>query len=153
MYTKMLVFDMDGTIADLYGVSNWLTDLETEKTRPYDIAEPLYHMETLTAILCKLQNQGWKIAITTWLTMNGTKEYNTAVTKSKKAWLKKYNFPYDEIHCIKYGTTKANCTRNKAKFQILIDDNEKIRKGWTLGDTIDATKNILPFLENLLDNN
>ena len=80
---------MDGTIADLYGVSNWLTDLETEKTRPYDIAEPLYHMETLTAILCKLQNQGWKIAITTWLAMNGTKEYNTAVTKSKKAWLKK----------------------------------------------------------------
>ena len=28
MYTKMLVFDMDGTIANLYGVSNWLTDLE-----------------------------------------------------------------------------------------------------------------------------
>lgn len=149
--TKMLVFDMDGTIANLYAVPDWLKDLESEKTRPYDEAEPLYHMETLTAILCKLQKQGWKIAITTWLAMNGTKKYNTAVTKSKKAWLKKYNFPYDEIHCVKYGTTKANCTRYKADFQILVDDNEKIRKGWTLGNTIDATKNILPFLEKLLD--
>lgn len=149
--TKMLVFDMDGTIANLYAVPNWLTDLESEKTRPYDEAEPLYPMEILTAILCKLQKQGWKIAITTWLAMNGTKKYNTAVTKAKKNWLARYNFPYDEIHCVKYGTTKANCTRHKADFQILIDDNEKIRKGWTLGNTIDATKNILPILEKLID--
>lgn len=149
--TKMLVFDMDGTIANLYGVSNWLTDLESESVRPYAEAEPLYNMLELTNLLYKLKKSGWKIAITTWLAMHGTKEYNKAVTETKKAWLAKYNFPYDEIHCIKYGTTKANCTRYKADFQILIDDNEKIRNGWTLGDTIDATKNILPILENLID--
>lgn len=153
MYTKMLVFDMDGTIANLYGVSNWLTDLESEKTRPYEIAEPMYNMTELSEILNRLRNFGWLVCVTTWLAKNATKEYNKAVTKAKKAWLEKYNFPYDEIHCVKYGTTKANCTRKKANFQILIDDNEKIRKGWTLGDTIDATKNILPFLKNLLDNN
>lgn len=153
MYTKMLVFDMDGTIANLYGVSNWLTDLESEKTRPYEIAEPMYNMTELSEILNRLRNFGWLVCVTTWLAKNATKEYSKAVTKAKKAWLEKYNFPYDEIHCVKYGTTKANCTRKKANFQILIDDNEKIRKGWTLGDTIDATKNILPFLKNLLDNN
>lgn len=149
--TKMLVFDMDGTIANLYGVSNWLTDLESESVRPYAEAKPLYNMLELTNLLYRLKKNGWKIAITTWLAMHGTKEYNEAVTETKKAWLAKYNFPYDEIHCVKYGTTKANCTRHKADFQILIDDNEKIRNGWTLGNTIDATKNILPILENLID--
>ena len=149
--TKMLVFDMDGTIANLYGIDNWLTDLQNEKTDPYKNAEPLYDMTELSTILYRLKKNGWSVCITTWLSKNGTKEYNRAVTKTKKEWLKKYNFPYDEIHCVKYGTTKANCTRKHGGFQILIDDNKKIRNGWALGGTIDATKNILPILENLLD--
>jgi hypothetical protein len=60
-------------------------------------------------------------------------------------------FPADEIHIVKYGTTKANCTRHHGGFQILVDDNEKVRKGWTLGDTIDANENILKELKKLLD--
>ena len=145
--TKMLVFDMDGTIADLYGVSDWLMDLKLEKIRPYEIAKPIYNMLELTNILYRLKEKGWKIAVTTWLSKGGTKKYNKAVTETKKAWLAKYGFPYDEIHCIKYGTTKANCTRGKADFQILIDDNEKVRKGWRLGATIDANRDILEILK------
>ena len=68
----------------------------------------------------------------------------------QKEWLEKYNFPYDEIHCVKYGTTKANCTRNKADFQILFDDCEKIRNGWTLGETVNAELDIMTFLKALL---
>lgn len=147
--TKMLVFDMDGTIADLYGVEGWLEDLETYKTRPYEIAKPIYNMDELNETLQKLQKLGWQIVITTWLAMNATKEYDKAVAKAKKEWLKKYNFPYDEIHCVKYGTTKANCTRKKADFQILIDDNKKVRDGWTLGTTVNAKYNIMDFLKAL----
>lgn len=147
--TKMLVFDMDGTIADLYGVEGWLEDLETYKTRPYEVAEPIYNMDELNETLQKLQKLGWQIVITTWLAMNATKEYDKAVAKAKKEWLAKYNFPYDEIHCIKYGTTKANCTRKKADFQILIDDNKKVRDGWTLGTTVNAKYNIMDFLKAL----
>ena len=79
-----------------------------------------------------------------------TKEYNKAVTKAKKNWLAKYNFPYDEIHCVKYGTTKANCTRHKADFQILFDDNKKVRDGWTLGTTVNAEFDITNFLKALV---
>lgn len=147
--TKMLVFDMDGTIANLYGVDGWLEDLETYKTRPYEIAKPIYDMNELNETLQKLQKLGWQIVITTWLAMNATKEYDKAVAKAKKEWLKKYNFPYDEIHCVKYGTTKANCTRKKADFQILIDDNKKVRDGWTLGTTVNAKYNIMDFLKAL----
>ena len=146
---KMLVFDMDGTIADLYGVEGWLNDLRAEKTRPYDEAKPLYDMNELTELLNRLRSLGWLVCITTWLAKDATKEYNKAVSKAKKAWLAKYNFPYDEIHCVKYGTTKANCTRKKADFQILIDDNKKVRDGWTLGTTVNAEYNIMAFLEAL----
>lgn len=146
---KMLVFDMDGTIADLYGVDGWLADLRAEKTRPYDEAKPMYDMAELTNLLNMLRTHGWHICVTTWLAKDATKEYNKAVTKAKKEWLSKYNFPYDEIHCVKYGTTKANCTRKKADFQILIDDNKKVRDGWTLGTTVNAQFDIMNFLKAL----
>ncbi len=145
----MLVFDMDGTIADFYNVDGWLADLKAEKTRPYEKAEPIYNMTELTNLLNRLRSKGWIICITTWLAKDATKEYNKAVTKAKKEWLSKYNFPYDEIHCVKYGTTKANCTRKKADFQILIDDNKKVRDGWTLGTTVNAQFDIMNFLKAL----
>ena len=147
---KMIVFDMDGTIADLYGVKGWLDDLQAEKTRPYDEAEPMYNMEELVDLLNRLREIGWMIAVTTWLAKDATKEYNKAVTKAKKNWLARYNFPYDEIHCVKYGRTKADCTRHKADFQILIDDNKKVRDGWTLGTTVNAQFDIMNFLKALV---
>ena len=147
---KMIVFDMDGTIADLYGVKGWLDDLQAEKTRPYDEAEPMYNMEELVNLLNRLREIGWMIAVTTWLAKDATKEYNKAVTKAKKNWLARYNFPYDEIHCVKYGRTKADCTRHKADFQILIDDNKKVRDGWTLGTTVNAQFDIMNFLKALV---
>lgn len=148
--TKMIVFDMDGTIANLYGVENWLPMIEEENTLPYEIAEPLYNMIELVNILNMLRKNNWKIAITTWTAKDGSKEYNKAVAQAKKEWLAKYNFPYDEIHCVKYGTTKANCTRKKAEFQILIDDNKNVRDGWTLGTTVNAQYDITKFLKALL---
>lgn len=147
---KVLVFDMDGTIADLYKVDNWLEMLRAEDPTPYRIARPKYNMETLAEILNLLKEEGWKIVVTTWLAKGATKEYNKKVRIAKREWLEENHFPFDEIHLVKYGTTKANCTREKGTFQILIDDNEKVRKGWTLGDTINANENILDKLIELL---
>lgn len=147
---KTLVFDMDGTIADLYGVENWLPMLRSEDATPYEIAAPLYNMLLLTSILRVLQNDGWRIVVTTWLAKDSTKAYDKKVKTAKLNWLDRYNFPYDEIHLVKYGTTKANCTRKHGGFQILVDDNEKVRQGWTLGDTINANENIIPYLQRLI---
>ena len=147
---KILVFDMDGTIADLYGVENWLADLRSENPRPYILAKPLYDMDSLNIILELLKEQGWKIVVTSWLAKNSSALYDEVVREAKRMWLNKYNFPFDEIHLVKYGTTKANCTRKLGGFQILIDDNEKVRNGWTLGDTINANENILKKLVDLL---
>lgn len=148
---KTLVFDMDGTIADFYNVANWLDYLMEEDTTPYEVASPLYDMEYLNALLIILKRQGWKIVVTTWLSKGGTKEFNDRTRKAKIDWLEQYNFPYDEIHLVKYGTTKANCTRKIGGYQILIDDNPQVRKGWNLGSTINAeSENILKELEKLI---
>ena len=148
---KILVFDMDGTIADLYGVNNWLEDLRNENPRPYNVAEPIYDMDILNEILLFLKLQGWRIVVTTWLAKDSSKNYDNLVRESKLAWLEKYNFPYDEIHLVKYGTTKANCTRHLGGLQILVDDNENVRNGWHLGGTVDANKNIISALLNLIN--
>lgn len=148
---KTIVFDLDGTIVDFYGVDGWLNDIRNENTRPYDIAEPLYDMEVLNAILITLKSQGWRIAITTWLAMNSSVEFENRIRNAKLDWLAKYNFPYDEIHLIRYGRTKADATRHLSGYQILVDDNAKIRQGWSLGSTIDANENILGALVALLD--
>ena len=148
---KALVFDMDGTIADLYGVDNWLSAIRTEKSYPYEIAKPLYDMDSLDELLKIFKGCGWRIVVTSWLAKDSSAEYDERVRKAKLEWLKRYEFPYDEIHLIKYGTTKANATRRMGGFQVLIDDNEKIRKGWKLGDTIDANGNIITELLKILE--
>lgn len=147
---KTLVFDMDGTIADFYGVEGWLDYLNESNPTPYIIAKPLYDMDNLNFVLEILKNLGWKIVVTSWLAKGSTKEFDTLVRNAKIEWLDKVGFPYDEIHLIKYGTTKANCTRKLGGFQILVDDNEQVRKGWNLGDTINANENILEKLVDLL---
>ena len=152
MNNKILVFDMDGTIADLYGVKGWLDDLRSENARPYIVAKPLYNMEVLATILEMLKDMGWKVVVTSWLAKDSTREYDEKVRKAKREWLARYDFPVDEIHLVKYGTTKANCTRKQGGFQILIDDNEKVRKGWTLGETINANEDIIGKLIELLIN-
>lgn len=149
---KTLVFDMDGTIVDFYGVNGWLEDLQTEQTRPYDIAEPLWDMDELNTVLEELQKIGWHIVVTSWLAKQSTERYKTLVRRAKLEWLARNGFPYDEIHLVQYGTTKANCTRKLGGNQILVDDNKIVREGWHLGETIDpTTENLIEILKTLLD--
>lgn len=148
--TKTLVFDMDGTIANLYGVENWLEMLRAEDPTPYIVAQPMYDMDALKVVLEMLKLQGWTIAVTSWLSMGSTKEYDKLVRQAKREWLERYDFPFDEIHLVAYGTTKANYTRKNGGYQILVDDNEKVRNGWNLGGTINANENILEKLVDLL---
>ena len=44
-------FDMDGTIADLYGVDNWLEMLTDHDPTPYEIARPLVRLNVLARML------------------------------------------------------------------------------------------------------
>ena len=153
---KMIIFDMDGTIVNLYGINSWLDKLKAFDETPYLNATPMYNMEILNALLNKLKQNGYKIVVTSWLAKESNKEYDKKIRQAKREWLNKYNFPFDEIHLVKYGTPKAYCTKGKADYQILVDDNTKVRfafenyKNAVNNTSINANENIIPELYKLL---
>ena len=144
MNEKKIYFDMDGTIADLYGVENWLDDIINRDVRPYAEAKPLVNLSLLARYLHILQNKGYKVGVITWLAKNSTDDYDERVTATKKAWLSKRlpSVEFDEIHVIKYGTPKSSVGCG-----ILFDDEEPNRKAW-IGTAYDVD-NIVEVLKKL----
>lgn len=150
---KMICFDMDGTIADLYAVPDWLEKLRAEDATPYRDAPPMWDMARLREALIALADDGWEIRVISWLAKDSTPAYKKAVRAAKREWLTRYNFPANKVHLVAYGTTKANAIRNAgAAPGILIDDNKKVRDGWSMGDAIDplSTDDLPTLLEGLL---
>ena len=146
-----ICFDMDGTIANLYGVEDWLPKLRAEDASPYLDAKPMWDMEALAGILRQLQNQGITITVITWLAKDSSAEYKKAVREAKLAWLERYDFPFDYFHGVQYGATKADSVRKFTNNAWLIDDNAKVRNGWHMGEAIDpAEVDILSLFEGLI---
>jgi hypothetical protein len=149
---KIIAFDMDGTIADLYNVPDWLPKLRAEDSSPYLEAAPMWDMNELNAVLRQLQQAGYEIQIITWLSKNSSESYKNAVREAKLAWLEKWGFIFDKFHGVQYGATKADSVRKyNPDNAILIDDNEKVRNGWHLGATIDPTTcDLIEVLRSLI---
>lgn len=126
-----ICFDMDGTIADLYGVQDWLTHLKNEDVYPYLAAKPLVRLSVLARYIHKLQQRGYRVIIISWLSKTGSTEYNEAVTAAKLEWLAKHlpSVTFDEIHIIPYGEPKINYGNG-----ILFDDEESNRDLWDSKD-------------------
>ena len=145
--TTTIFFDMDGTIADLYGVENWLDYLIASDALPYEIAKPLIRLNALARILNRLQKQGYKVGVISWLAKNSNTAYDEKVTRAKKEWLKKHlaSVNFDEIHIVKYGTPKQ--TFAKTENDILFDDEKKNRNGWT-GKAFDVNE-IIEILKGM----
>ena len=149
---RAIYFDMDGTIANLYGVENWLADLRKQKSaRPYRVAKSLVNMRKLGKELNRLQALGYTIGIVSWLAKDGTPTYNAKVTRAKLNWLKKHLsvVTWDEIHIVPYGTPKSKVT---AKGGILFDDDYQNRAEWHCANGSGLAfdeKNILGILEKM----
>lgn len=152
--SKALIFDMDGTIADLYSVENWLEKLRAEDASPYRDAKPMYDMDTLSVILDIFRSLGYRIIVVSWGSKGATREYNKEIKRAKLDWLNHHGFPYDEVHVVKYGTPKQNFIKND--ISILIDDNDDVRASFlksTRGQerqAIDAKRNVIEQLINML---
>ena len=140
-------FDLDGTIADLYGVENWLEYLVNENPYPYKTAAPLLRLCTLARKLNALQREGYDIAVISWLSKNSSAEYDELVTAAKLAWLSEHlpSVKWNEIHIVPYGTPKQNFCNSP--LDILFDDEERNRNNWT-GRAYDA-ENILEILREI----
>lgn len=127
---KTIVFDLDGTIADLYGVEGWLDDLINSNVRPYAIAKPLVNLSALARQINKMQKNGYIFNIISWTSKSGTAEYNKAVAETKLKWLAKHlpSVKWDNIYIVPYGTPKHEISRG-----ILFDDEIGNRTAWGVG--------------------
>ena len=121
-------FDMDGTLADLYGEDEWLAHLCAENTQPYRSARPLVDTKRLAQAMLYLMAEGYRFGVISWTSKNGSPEYNKRVRSAKVRWLERY-FPglFDEVHIVKYGTPKSKFARQG---DWLFDDEERNRKEW-----------------------
>lgn len=125
---KWIYFDMDGTLNRFYEVEGWLDMLIASNPAPYKLARPNVNMNQLARKLNKLQRDGYKIGIISWLSKTTTPEYDEAVTVAKMKWLKKHlaSVHFDEINIVSYGMNKWEvCGAG-----ILFDDEDKNRDSW-----------------------
>lgn len=149
---KAIYLDLDGTVADLYGVENWLPMLRAKDATPYAIAKPLVNMQVLARLLNRKQREGYTIGVISWLSKEPTPEYDRLVTEAKCKWLHKHlaSVSFDEIHIVAYGTPKSTVAHHKGG--ILFDDEAPNRQEWEASaETAIAhsVENLLEILKNL----
>jgi len=121
---------MDGTIADLYNVENWLPKLRAYDPSPYAEAKVMWNMSLLARYLNKLQKLGYWIGIISWTSKESNAEYDQAVANAKAQWLAEHlaSVDFDFTMITAYGVPKEKWM-NTAD-DILFDDNADIRNEW-----------------------
>lgn len=144
MMNREINFDMDGTFVDLYGVENWLDYLMASDTTPYEVAKPLVNLSSLARLINRLQRNGYKVNVISWLAKTTDTEYNERVATAKLEWLAKHlpSVKWDKINIVAYGTPKQTLGCG-----ILFDDEEPNRNAWN-GVAYDVN-NIIEILKNL----
>lgn len=143
-----IFFDLDGTIADLYNVPNWLLKLRDSDVSPYEEAAPLFRLNNIARLLNILQKNGIRIGIITWLAKDSNPLYDKAIRRAKRRWLARHlgSVDWDEIHMVKYGTPKTKF--RKVANDILFDDVEEIREKW--GERAYSPEEIFSVLRELM---
>lgn len=145
---RTIWFDMDGTIANLYAVDNWLDKLHAYDPSPYAEAKVMLNMSQLARLLNQLKVMGYQLGIISWLSKCPTEEYDEAVKQAKLGWLGQHlaSVSWDEIRIVKHGMPKEWFMQSDA--DILFDDEEQNRDNW-LGDAYEPDM-IIKVLKHLL---
>lgn len=127
---RTIWWDMDGTIADLYAVDEWLQKLRAEDPTPYAEAAVLWNMSQLARLMNQVQQLGYKLGIISWTSKGGSASYNEAVKQAKLGWLKEHlaSVSWDSICVVNYGTPKSLVMQTED--DILFDDEKPNRDAW-----------------------
>ena len=148
---KWIWLDMDGTFVDLYGVKNWLADLQSLNTRPYEIARPLVNTWSLLGVLLWAKENGYNIGVISWLSRNPSVDYGERVTKAKLDWLKKHDLDFilEEVLTVPYGVNKSDVCK-KYGYGILFEDEKPNRESWKCGKAVNPCEDLVKaILENI----
>lgn len=157
-------FDMDGTIAELYKVKDWLPALRSNDWSVYDKCLPRAHFERINAAIEALVGNGWQVGVITWASKGiGWDRHLDAIAETKFEWLCRF-FPAlanGKFACIPYGEDKGlymihqmNTNYDPGNIYYLVDDNKEVRATWRKhGEnfkTIDASRSFHRAIEGLV---
>ena len=152
---KKIYFDMDGTVADLYGEKDWLNNLRNEREGSFINLRPLVDMNELAMVCHQLMNLGYSFGVITWLPMGASYEFERVCEEEKRAWVEEFMPWVSEFYAQSYGVPKQYAPSKRAAEMILVDDNAEVRAMWNTEvqrSSIDATQDIIKELRKLLDN-
>ena len=81
---KNIYFDMDGTIADLYGEKNWLDSLMNEKKGLFYNLPVMHDKQELVTVINNLIDNGYNVSVITWTPKNVSDKYIEIVADEKR---------------------------------------------------------------------
>ncbi len=127
----VIALDLDGTLAGLYDVPNWLERIHNGDATPYEVAEPLCDTDALAHALKLARAEGHKVEVVSWNCKGDiSPEYRRKVRKEKVNWLKRYGLlqEVDAVHVVKHGTPKSKVASGRG---VLFDDETANREEWS----------------------
>lgn len=132
---KVVYFDMDGTIADLYGVSDCFKRLDNMDATVYSEAKPI---DKYINMLKEFHTMGYRVVILSALGMVSSKQFDKDTVRNKGIWLDTYvgkEYIDERIYIPN--------TKHKELYQlfgkgILVDDDDRVLMNWNY-DRIKAT--------------
>ena len=113
--------DMDGTVADLYQVPEWLPQILAEDTAPYESALPLPLLQEIH----KIPREA--LGVITWGCKDSSREFLLETEEAKLEWLFRNGILPSVAWVVPYGTPKYKFA---APGDILVDDEETNRMEW-----------------------
>lgn len=131
--TKLVYFDMDGTIADLYGVTNCFKRLDALDANVYLEAKPI---DKYINMLKEFKHMGYKVIILSCLGMISDPIFDKNTIHNKNIWLDKYvgKEYIDERMFIPNTKHKESYIKD---YGILVDDDIRVLCNWNF-DRIQA---------------
>lgn len=127
----VIALDMDGVLAGLYDVPNWLESIRNEDTTPYEVATPLCDVDALARVLKLARSEGHTVEVVSWNCKGDiSPEYRRKVRREKVNWLKRYGLlqEVDAVHVVKHGTPKSKVASGQG---VLFDDETANREEWS----------------------
>ena len=122
-----IALDLDGTLADLYGVQGWLDSLQAHDAAPYYNAGELYDLDVINALIELYKDAGGHVCIVSWTAKGDIPHaYFTATQAAKMLWLRECLPAVDDIRIVEYGTPKHLVVKD-ARHTVLFDDEKQNR--------------------------
>lgn len=142
-----IALDLDGTIANLYGVRGWLEKLSAHDASPYFDAGAIGDVDYLNALIELYKDAGGHVCVVSWTAKgNIPHSYYTATQAAKMLWLRDNLPAVDDIRIVEHGTPKYLVVKD-VRNTVLFDDERHNRNAFRVaGGQARLPKSLSRFL-------